>query len=272
MESARQRRRVEFDRHRRPDRCGSGDRAGDQGLVAHLCGEGLVATAPCVGGEERPREEGGGEHRERTADPRRRPRPARPQVAVAVGGYPTAGDRAGDHPEEEWCDHRRRREHDAVHPGLAERGGELTERERSAAQHDAEPDEEPGDEQRRHDRGERLGECRPEEDEDVDEPHVVRLPHGTDRLVDLMAEVGATLGVTGGQVPEPAPEVGAAEQGIGDHADEQQDGDQVTQAHRRLRFVRRRSSIRPASVPRRGRRASGCRCRPTRASDGSCHG
>ena len=67
-------------------------------------------------------------------------------------------------------------------------------------------------------------EARPEEHQDVDQPDVVRLPHRADAAVDLGPQVGAAAGVAGEQVPHPAAEVGAAEERVGDHADEHEHG------------------------------------------------
>ena len=63
----------------------------------------------------------------------------------------------------------------------------------------------------------------PEHDEDEDQPDVVRLPDRADRVVDELPRSRAALGPAGDEIPEPGAEVGAAEQRVGDHADEQDD-------------------------------------------------
>ena len=84
------------------------------------------------------------------------------------------------------------------------------------AQHDAERRDGEGHEQRERDRRVGLGEARPEHHEAEDQPHVVGLPHGPDRVVDHPAGTITAVGAAGDEVPEPGAEVGAAEDRVGE--------------------------------------------------------
>ena len=80
------------------------------------------------------------------------------------------------------------------------------------------------DEQGQRDRREDLRKAGPEHDQAEDQPHVVGLPHWSDRVVDHVAGTFATLSATRHQVPEPGAEVGSAEDRVGHDGGEQQDG------------------------------------------------
>src|SRR2546426_3238498 len=57
-------------------------------------------------------------------------------------------------------------------------------------------------------------EAREEQDDREDEPHVVRLPHGADRLRDQLA-LALAAGAAREQGPHSAPEVRASQQRVG---------------------------------------------------------
>ena len=120
-----------------------------------------------------------------------------------------------------------------------------------AAQDDPERRERERHEQRRHDRGERGRKRRPEDDEIEDQPGVVRLPDRPDRVGDQCPRSGALARAARHEVPEPGPEIGAAEHGVGGHAEPQDDRRQVDGVTRAPRAVRRGPSGRSSSVPRR---------------------
>ena len=72
--------------------------------------------------------------------------------------------------------------------------------------------------QRQRERGHHRGECvrerGPEDDQVEDQPDVVGLPDGGDRLVDQGARRPAAGGGAGQQVPQAAAEVGPAQDGV----------------------------------------------------------
>ena len=80
-------------------------------------------------------------------------------------------------------------------------------------------------EQRQGDRREGLGEPRPQHDEAEDQPDVIGLPHRSDRVVDHLPGALAGGWTPGDEIPEAGAEVGAAEDGVGGDAGEQQGGD-----------------------------------------------
>ena len=60
-----------------------------------------------------------------------------------------------------------------------------------------------------------------------DQPDVVGLPHRADRVVDHLAGALAGGRTPGDEIPEAGAEVGAAEDGVGGDAGEQQGGDRL---------------------------------------------
>ena len=52
---------------------------------------------------------------------------------------------------------------------------------------------------------------------------MVRLPDGPDRMIDHRSGTTPAVGSSGDEVPEPRTEVGAAEDRVREHADEQHD-------------------------------------------------
>ena len=90
-----------------------------------------------------------------------------------------------------------------------------------AAQDDPHAGEEERDVERLHDRRERRREAGPHDDEDEDQPDVVRLPDRAHRALDHPADPRAPLGAARGEVPEAGAEVGAAEDGVRGEADDQ---------------------------------------------------
>ena len=161
-------------------------------------------------------EERADRHRHHPAEDRGGVDPAVDGIArLAAGRHPTRCDAAGDGAEAVRDQHRGRREQRAERPPVAGAQHRVAEREARAAQHDAERRDGEGHEQREGDRRVGLGEARPEDDEAEDQPHVVGLPHRPDRVVDHPPGAVTALGPAGDEVPEPGPEVRAAEHGVG---------------------------------------------------------
>src|SRR5439155_17445172 len=130
-------------------------------------------------------------------------------------------DRADRRPEQERRDEARDREHYApvslrlvaVPAPPAPPGPPVApERERGAAQHDPDQDERQRDVEQRPEPREGRREAREQQDDREDEPHVVRLPHGADRLRDQVA-LTLPAGTAREQVPHAAPEVRAPTHG-----------------------------------------------------------
>jgi hypothetical protein len=71
-----------------------------------------------------------------------------------------------------------------------------------AAQHDPDQSKRHRDEQRGHRRGERGREAGPPDDQDVDQPHMMGLPHRADAVIDQGADLRAALRVACGQIVE----------------------------------------------------------------------
>src|SRR5439155_8994562 len=119
------------------------------------------------------------------------------------------GNRPNGGPKEERRDEARDRERDAPVPlrlGAVPATPIAPERERGAAQHDPDQDERQRDLEQRPEPREGRREAREQQDDREDEPHVVRLPHGADRLRDQLA-LTLPAGTAREQVPHPAPEV-----------------------------------------------------------------
>ena len=80
----------------------------------------------------------------------------------------------------------------------------------------------------------------PEHDQTEDQPHVVRFPDRTDRVVDQRARPFAPLGAAREEVPEPGAEVGAAEERVRRHPEEQHHGGHIRHVHGPRPFRTRR--------------------------------
>ena len=110
----------------------------------------------------------------------------------------------------------------------------LAEGEARPAQDDPDRRERERDVEGGHHRGERLGEAGPEEDEDEDQPDVVRLPDRRDRALDPVADRLGVGRAAGEELPEPRTEVGAAEDGVEGRPEQQDRGDGLGLAHSAL--------------------------------------
>jgi hypothetical protein len=62
-----------------------------------------------------------------------------------------------------------------------------------------------------------IGERRPQDHEDEDQPDMVGFPYRTNRTLDHAARMLTALGRAGGQVPEASPEVGPPEDRVRDY-------------------------------------------------------
>src|SRR5262249_30312458 len=169
-------------------------------------------------------------HRDREDPPEERGGvdPAAPDIAARSTGWDAAGrDRARDTAHEERNEERRHRERSSEVSLTRGARDFFAEREARAAQHDAECRERQRDEQRERDRLECFGEPGPQDDEDKDQPDVVRFPDRADGVVHDGAGLGAAFGVAGEEVPEPGAEVGAAEERVSRDAEHEDDRDDI---------------------------------------------
>src|SRR5215211_1599157 len=199
---------------------------GGHGPAAEVAGHLGVPCTPDVPDEVDGGQVGHRRHGQDASDDRGRVDPAVDRVAgLAAGWYAARGDAAGDGAHAVGHQHRGDGERSAEDPAFTGGGDHLAEGEADAAQDDAKGRDGEGHEQRQGDRGVGLGERGPQDDEDEDQPDVVGFPHRTDRTFDGGAGAPASLGAARGQVPEPGPEVGAAEDRIGHHGQEQHPGD-----------------------------------------------
>src|SRR5437879_5483808 len=104
------------------------------------------------------------------------------------------------------------------------------ERERGAAQHDPDQDERQRDVEQRPEPREGRREAREQQDDREDEPDVVRLPHGADRLRDQLA-LTLPAGTAREQVPHAAPEVRASQQRVRVERHDDDPRDQLGETH-----------------------------------------
>ena len=163
--------------------------------------------------------------RERTDEDGGRIQPARDEVASRVAdGDTTGGDGADDGAEGEGRQDRRERE-DPLDGSLRWLSVELPPQ---GVGRPTQDDADRGDEQRHgergHDRaeGDRIG--GPADDEDEDQPDVIRLPDGAHRVPCMVARRRRTRASTAGeQDPEAGAEVRTREHGVSGEADEDQD-------------------------------------------------
>src|SRR5207244_10343928 len=120
------------------------------------------------------------------------------------------------------------------------------------------------DRQRRRDRGERGRVSGPADDEDEDQPDVIRLPYRAHGVMGVLPNRPTTLTRAPSELPEPGAEVGPAEHRIGREPEEHQDERDVSEPHllppRPARAERdsgaARSTRRRARAPRTPARAS----------------
>ncbi len=134
------------------------------------------------------------------------------QAGVAGDGGDGPGGDGADHGAHEERGHQGGEGEGGAGGALGRQPGQfLAEGEAGAAEHD------PGQRQPQrqgeggHHRGERVGERGPEDDQVEDQPDVVGLPHGGDRLVDQGPRRPAPRGGAGQQIPQAAAEVGPAQ-------------------------------------------------------------
>ena len=206
------------DRHEPRDHRGE-DRAASE-VGHHL----LVGQATRVPDEVDGGEIGSHDHGEGSTEDGRRVDPAVPRIAgLPACGDAARGDAAHHRPQAVGHEHGRDGEDGAELPPVAGADHGLVEREARASKHDAQRGDRQRHEQRERDRRVRLREAGPQHDEGEDEPDVVRLPDRGDRVIDHRARTSPPRRSSGDEIPEAGTEVGAAEQRVGDHPDEEDD-------------------------------------------------
>ena len=203
-----------------------GDDGGTDGAPAEVLDHGVVRQPSRVPDEVHRRQVGDDDEREHTTEDRRRVEPARPRIpGLAPRRHAAGGDATGDRTHAERHDHGPQRERGPEVAAVAGAEHGLAEGEARSAQHDPDRGDRQRDEQRQRDRGVRLGEPGPQQHEAEDQPHVVALPDGADRVVDHLARPLAAGRSSGDQIPEPGAEVGAAEDRVQHDGEQQQHGD-----------------------------------------------
>ena len=143
-------------------------------------------------------------------------------AALPTGTSPD-GDRARRGAEEERHEHGRQRERRAERARLADRGRLALQRERPAAQHDAERREEQRHRERRHDRAEgaRGTPSTASTSTKISQTWFASHTGAIARLI-IPADRRAALGAAGREVPEARAEVGAAEHDVGGQPDQRE--------------------------------------------------
>src|SRR4051812_28987496 len=193
---------------------GAGDHGGGEGATLEVALHLLVAGAPGVAHEEDGGEVGAAGDEHRPDQQRQRLDPAGEGVAVACGGGGGGGARPAHRAHEERGDQRGDREGRPHRPPLPQADQRLAEGEAGTAQDDPQRRQRDRHVQGGEDRAEGRGEGGPEDDEDEDQPDVVRLPDGGERALDRVPRPLAALGSPRDEVPEAAAEVGAAEERV----------------------------------------------------------
>jgi hypothetical protein len=201
-----------------------------------------------IGHEKDCRQVSGERDREHTDNNRRRVEPTGHHIARRVAKRNAArSDSAQRRAEEKRRQDRGHREHRAEQPLPRQALCLVAEREPRSTQDDAQGRDAERNRQRSHDGGESRAERRPQQDQAEDQPHVVDLPHRSDRAIDEHARPRSSARVTGNEVPEAGSRVGAAEDGVEGHGHQEHRGHDIGQAHQgSLRSTGRASE---AAVP-----------------------
>ena len=185
-----------------------------------------------VADEEHAREIGAGRHEERAGEKRERVEPARHRVACCIpDGHAATRDRPDHGAHEERRQQGRGAEHCRSQLSAAGAARSVLERETGSSEDDPQRRETQRDEEGREDRLERRREARPKDDEDEDQPDVVRLPYRSDCPVDQRARPAAAVAAAGEEAPEPGPEIRASEHGVQRRSNDEHSGDGVRGRH-----------------------------------------
>src|SRR5262249_11473099 len=167
------------------ERSDAGQKAHDERADAEVRHHHVVVVALGVGHEERRGDEGRDQHAEDPDGDRRRVQPARPETSGLVARrYTPRGDPAERGAEHEGGDDRRDSEGDRERTSASRSLGDLAKGEAGPPNDDADPRQDDRDEQRPHNRAPRGRERGPAHDGGDDDPNVVGLPYGGQRVVD----------------------------------------------------------------------------------------
>ena len=204
---------------------GHGDGGGDCS-TAEVLGHVRLVQASGVPHQVDRGQVGGGDDGQDPTDDGGRVDPAVHRIPrLAAGRHSSRRDPAHDRAHAVGDQHRGGGEPGSEQAPVPGRDDHLAEGEARPAQHDAQGRDHQRHEQGQRDRGVGLRERRPQHDEDEDQPDVVGFPHRSDRVFDDRPRAGAAFRAARGQVPEPGPEIGAAEHGVGEHRRQQHHSD-----------------------------------------------